>query len=118
MNALLLLMLFLPLAAAFILLAGRGLFGQDGARKFALLASTGTLVEAKGTVERNAIRLAIGQLADYKRFVDDGAPKHLAVLVPSEPREDLRKLLAGEGIEVIYPEGSTFKDSTGGSLLQ
>jgi NADH-quinone oxidoreductase subunit M len=44
MNSLLLLMLFLPLAAASILLAGRGLFGQDGARKFALAASLGTLV--------------------------------------------------------------------------
>src|SRR5215218_1246037 len=32
-------------------------------------ATTGVLVEAKGTVERNAIRMAIGQLADYKRFL-------------------------------------------------
>jgi NADH-quinone oxidoreductase subunit M len=43
MNALLLSMLFLPLAAAAALLAGRGIFSQDAARKFALLASVGTL---------------------------------------------------------------------------
>jgi hypothetical protein len=60
-------------------------------------ATTGTLVEAKGTVERNAIRMAIGQLADYKRFVEDGQPRHLAVLVPSQPRRDLRELLASQG---------------------
>lgn len=80
-------------------------------------ATTGTLVEAKGTVERNAIRMAIGQLADYRRFVEDGQPRHLAVLVPSQPRSDLRKLLASQGIELIYPGNGGFEDSTGGSLL-
>ena len=78
--------------------------------------TTGTLFEAKGTVQRNAIRMAIGQLADYKRFVDNGEPKHLAILVPSEPREDLRKLLGAEGIEFAYPNGSGFTDSADGSL--
>jgi hypothetical protein len=29
--------------------------------------------------------MAIGQLADYKRFIDKGKPKHLAVLLPAEP---------------------------------
>jgi hypothetical protein len=80
-------------------------------------ATTGTLVEAKGTVGRNAIRMAIGQLADYKRFIGDGAPEHLAVLVPSQPREDLRDLLASEGIAIIYPDGTGFTDSTGGALV-
>ena len=36
MDSVLLLMLFVPLAAAFILLAGRGLFSQSAARRFAL----------------------------------------------------------------------------------
>ena len=80
-------------------------------------ATTGTLVEAKGTVERNAIRMAIGQLADYKRFVDGGGPSHLAVLLPAEPRKDLSDLLLSEGIELIYESGSGFKDSTGGALI-
>jgi hypothetical protein len=80
-------------------------------------ADTGTLFEAKGTVQRNAIRMAIGQLADYKRFVDGGAPAHLAVLVPSEPRQDLKDLLEAEGIEVVRPNGNGFVDSTGGSLI-
>lgn len=79
-------------------------------------ATTGTLFEAKGTVERNAIRMAIGQLADYKRFVDRGTPKHLAILVPSEPREDLRNLLNEQNIELVYSSGSGFTDSAGGAL--
>lgn len=80
-------------------------------------ATTGTLVEAKGSVERNSIRMAIGQLADYKRFVEGGQPQHLAVLVPSPPREDLRDLLTSQGVELIYPSSDGFEDSTGGALL-
>jgi hypothetical protein len=80
-------------------------------------ATTGTLIEAKGSVERNAIRLAIGQLADYKRFVDDAELKHLAVLLPREPRPDLCHLLGSEGIERIYPAGGGFNDSAQGALL-
>jgi hypothetical protein len=80
-------------------------------------ATTGMLVEAKGTVTRNAIRMAIGQLADYKRFIDNGRPNHLAVLLPSEPRNDLCDLLSSEGIDLIYRTASGFDDSTGGALV-
>jgi hypothetical protein len=80
-------------------------------------ATTGALVEAKGSVERTAIRMAIGQLADYKRFIEDGEPNHLAVLVPAVPRKDLRDLLSAQGIVLIYPDGDGFEDSTGGSLV-
>jgi hypothetical protein len=80
-------------------------------------ATTGTLVEAKGTVERGAIRMAIGQLADYKRFIDGGAPKRLAVLLPKAPRPDLIELLASQGIELIYPVKDGFVDSAGGEIV-
>jgi hypothetical protein len=80
-------------------------------------ATTGTLVEAKGTTERHSIRMAIGQLADYSRFMPEGELKHLALLLPTLPRPDLRDLLASQNIEVIYPEDGGFEDSTGGSLL-
>ncbi len=76
--------------------------------------TTNTLFEAKGSVERGAIRMAIGQLADYGRFVE---PKgRVAVLLPSQPREDLRALLASAGVELVWREGDTFLDSLGGSL--
>lgn len=80
-------------------------------------ASIGMLVEAKGTVERNAIRMAIGQLADYRRFFDAGQLNYVAVLLPREPRPDLCDLLSREEIELIYPTGTGFEDSTGGGLV-
>lgn len=79
-------------------------------------ATNDTLIEAKGTVERNAIRMAIGQLADYSRFVSEGEPKHLAVLLPSEPRSDLRDLLDKQGIAWIHPDGDGFAASRQGLL--
>jgi len=60
--------------------------------------------------------MAIGQLLDYKRFIDP-APKYLAVLVPEEPRQDLCDLLASQGIDHIFPTDSGFDDSTGGALV-
>jgi hypothetical protein len=79
--------------------------------------TTGTLIEAKGTVERGAIRMAIGQLADYRRFLNEEELQYLAVLVPREPRRDLCDLLASQSIEYIFPWGEGFADSTGGALV-
>jgi hypothetical protein len=80
-------------------------------------SSTKALFEAKGTVERNAIRMAIGQLADYRRFVDGGHPEHLAILVPSRPRADLVELLESQDIAMVYPAGDGFTDSVDGALI-
>jgi hypothetical protein len=80
-------------------------------------ATTGTLVEAKGTVERNAIRMAIGQLCDYRRLFKEGEVKHVAALFPKEPRPDLCALLAEQGIVVIHRTDDGFEDSTGGGLV-
>lgn len=80
-------------------------------------ATSGTLVEAKGTVERNAVRMAIGQLCDYRRFFSDGELEHVAALFPTEPRADLADLLIEQGIVVIYRTGEGFEDSTGGALV-
>jgi hypothetical protein len=64
--------------------------------------TTNTLYEAKGTVARQAIRMAIGQLADYVRHVKPTPSKVL--LVPQKPRPDLCSLLAQEGIEIVWRE--------------
>ncbi|MDQ3899801.1 MAG: hypothetical protein M3319_04910, partial [Actinomycetota bacterium] len=56
------------------------------------------LIEAKGTVNRDNLRQAVGQLLDYGRFAD--AKTH-AVLVPSRPRPDLLAYLAAVGIDII-----------------
>jgi len=57
------------------------------------------LVEAKSSCTRNMIRLAIGQLLDYKRYLK---PNQMAILVPSKPKDDLVELLLDLNIEIIY----------------
>ncbi len=63
-----------------------------------------TVIEAKGSVSRNAIRMAIGQLADYARFIEPHPNK--AILVPEKPRPDLLGLALSQGIDVIWPNES------------
>ncbi|PNE42139.1 MULTISPECIES: restriction endonuclease [Streptomyces] len=65
----------------------------------------GLLVEAKGSVTRENVRMAIGQLADYGRFVEHSAR---AILVPSKPRPDLLSLAESQGCAVIWPEGKGY----------
>ncbi|MZE43733.1 restriction endonuclease [Streptomyces sp. SID5477] len=63
------------------------------------------LVEAKGSVTRENVRMAIGQLADYGRFLD---AQHRAILVPSRPREDLLDLVTSVDQAFIWPEGKCY----------
>ena len=63
------------------------------------------LYEAKGTATREAVRMALGQLLDYSRWVP-GLPR-LAVLLPARPANDLVSLLAKYGI------GCTFETKPG-----
>ena len=58
--------------------------------------------------------MAIGQLADYRRFVD-GDPK-LAALLPEKPRPDLPALLKSQDIAVIWPRDGGFTDTLDGSM--
>jgi hypothetical protein len=61
------------------------------------------VIEAKGTVTREAIRMAVGQLLDYSRFVDHAK---LAVLLPQLPRRDLLSFLHRHSIAVIAPQSN------------
>ncbi|WP_200842219.1 restriction endonuclease [Actinomadura sp. K4S16] len=62
--------------------------------------TTDELIEAKGTVTREAVRMAIGQILDYSRYLK---PKRVAVLVPTEPRPDLVDLCRTLAIDIIWP---------------
>lgn len=64
------------------------------------------LIEAKGSVSREAVRMAIGQLLDYQRFISP--TPSLAILVPQRPRPDLLNLCAHASIDVIWPEGAGY----------
>jgi hypothetical protein len=50
--------------------------------------------------------MAIGPLVDYSRFAPLDA--RLAVLLPSLPRDELRKLLAHAGVLMYVTEGNEF----------
>lgn len=70
--------------------------------------SLNLLVEAKGTIERGAFRMAIGQLADYKRYLNN---PRCAILLPDRPRADLLSLAAAERIIVIWATQKAFHAS-------
>jgi len=66
------------------------------------------LVEAKGSVTRENIRMAIGQLVDYSRLMNK--PK-CAILVPSKPRPDLIDLAHSQGYAVIWQDDHFYQVS-------
>jgi hypothetical protein len=64
------------------------------------------LIEAKSSTDRNSIRLAVGQLYDYRRFHDPEPT--LRILLPRSPGPDLIDYLHMAHVEVAYPDGSGF----------
>lgn len=58
------------------------------------------LYEAKASSDRDSVRMAVGQLLDYRRFV--GA-ESLAVLVPNRPSSDMVDLLEDLEIKLVFP---------------
>ena len=64
------------------------------------------LIEAKSSTDRNSIRLAVGQLYDYRRF-HDPEPR-LRILLPRSPGADLARYLTQARVELVYPKGSGF----------
>ncbi len=71
-------------------------------------ATDHVLYEAKGQTTRANVRMAIGQLADYRRHVPDKAGLRVAVLLPKEPTADVRDLLAEEGVSLVYQADDGF----------
>ncbi|WP_210481536.1 hypothetical protein [Naasia sp. SYSU D00948] len=69
---------------------------------------TGSVVyEAKASPDRPQVRLAVGQLMDYRRYLGDSVG--VSALFPRRPAEDLPALLALAGVALSYPQGSTFR---------
>jgi len=66
---------------------------------------TGELIEAKGSAARFHVRMALGQLLDYKRSVN---PKSLAVLLHEHPGDDLVSLLHENNVTCIHETQGTF----------
>ena len=75
----------------------------------------GHLIEAKAGTSRGDIRMAIGQLADYERFVD--GVKRRAVLLEAQPHPDLVALLSSQDIAVIWRSSDGFADNAEGAFV-
>ena len=72
------------------------------------------LLEAKGTVRRNDVRMAVGQLIDYRRLTNP-APS-CAVLLPQRPHQDLADMLRTVGIAAVWRDGDAFDDNASGQF--
>ncbi|WP_047238181.1 hypothetical protein [Chromobacterium subtsugae] len=71
----------------------------------------GLLVEAKGSADRNAIRMAVGQLLDYRRHIPE--TKRSAILVPGKPSADLCDFATECRIEVYWAKSEADFDLLG-----
>ncbi|MEV6141893.1 hypothetical protein [Streptomyces sp. NPDC051992] len=66
------------------------------------------LYEAKGLTTRENVRMAIGQLLDYRRHVENKETLRLAVLLPTAPTPDVQGLLAEQNIALVYQTDDGF----------
>jgi hypothetical protein len=73
------------------------------------------LIEAKNSDNRDAVRQAIGQLYDYRRFHEPTV--RLAALFPYQPNADRLALLRSAGVEAVWPLGEGFQDSARGAFV-
>ncbi len=70
----------------------------------------GLIVEAKPSVSREHVRLAIGQVLDYLNLAEMlGINATPAILLPGLPSQDLVHLIERLGITLIYQSGSAFE---------
>jgi hypothetical protein len=60
------------------------------------------LIEAKNSSHRSQLRLAVGQLLDYRRGLRRRAVTDLAVLLPEKPSRDSFSFLADVGVHVLW----------------
>jgi hypothetical protein len=73
------------------------------------------LIEGKADATRASVRMAIGQLMDYRRFAPPTA--RLAVLTERRPHRDLEALLAGLDISCVWRRSDGFADNADGAFV-
>lgn len=67
------------------------------------------LIEAKSSTDIGSIRLAIGQLFDYRRYLKRSLATKLAILLPQQPDQEVRSLLKYLGIHLLWFNSSNYK---------
>lgn len=65
------------------------------------------LYSLRGSCSREDIRMAVGQLKDYRRHIEPKNPR-LAVALPNMPCDDLQDFLQAENILLVYQAGEDF----------
>jgi hypothetical protein len=87
---------------------GYKIFEGSEANKFDALIkdyddkSKDLLIEVKSSIERSHLRLAVGQLFDYRRKLERRAITDLAVLLPKKPKKDDIDFLNDVGIHALW----------------
>jgi hypothetical protein len=73
------------------------------------------LIEAKSSIRREFIRMAVGQLLDYAFLGKEefGTP-HMAILLPKKPESKIRTWLEALRIKVIWKQRKAFVDNAQG----
>jgi hypothetical protein len=79
----------------------------------AYIQSTGTLIEAKASSRHEFVRVALGQLLDYARFVNEKPVQALGVLLPTRPTDDLLALGAWLADRPLYSFGFIWREGKG-----
>lgn len=67
------------------------------------------LIEAKSTIESAHIRLAVGQLFDYRFQLNPTACTDLAILTPEKPSDSIIDMLKGIDIGVLWIEAGRIR---------
>ncbi len=65
-------------------------------------ATDNVLYEAKSSPSRLHLRLGLGQILDYRRYLDPSTPR-AALLIPQEPQRDMLDLLVSYGVWAVWP---------------
>lgn len=64
------------------------------------------LYEAKAGIDRMTIRLGVGQLLDYLRYLPDAQG---ALLLPGNPSQDLEAFIASCGLALVWPDSGSWR---------
>lgn len=72
------------------------------------------LVEVKSTLDRGSLRLAVGQLLDYRRGVPRPDETDLAVLLPTAPGPDAVAFLRDVGVKLLWFSDENLSAVAGG----
>ena len=75
------------------------------------------LIEAKSSISREHIRMAVGQLLDYAFQVEKkfGKP-NMAILLPRKPHPNSVNWLPQRNISLVWPEKAAFVDNANGQF--